>query len=198
MFNSFLSSLQLPTTPTLDDFRYLSYHLHTDSSCSSLVITDEDGTMRRPRARSLRWLSLSLSLSISLSLYFSLSDSLFVPSPSSRSPPYKYIHAHTCSLHVHNTLKRINTHTPVLSVPLVRFCWIWTQLTTSLKTSIPKPKRKWRKDYRCVHMHVHICTCMQHACACACILNIRMYIYLICLWVLFDACVNLTKVTIAF
>ena len=56
----------------MDDFRFLSYHLHTDSSCSSLVITDENGTMRRPRARSLRWLTLSLSLPPSIHCVYPL------------------------------------------------------------------------------------------------------------------------------
>lgn len=48
--------LQLPTTPTMDDFRILSRHLRSDSSGSSVIITDEDGmpVQPRPRTRSLR------------------------------------------------------------------------------------------------------------------------------------------------
>ena len=56
--------LQLPTTPTWDDFRLLSRHLRAESS-SSIVITDEDGTpveVRRPRARSLRSVSVCSSV----------------------------------------------------------------------------------------------------------------------------------------
>ena len=56
-------SPQLPTTPTLDDFRLLSRHLRTDSS-NNIVIMDEDGTpveIRRPRARSLRCVSVGVA-----------------------------------------------------------------------------------------------------------------------------------------
>ena len=56
--------LQLPTTPTWDDFRLLSRHLRAEST-NSIVITDEDGTpveVRRPRARSLRSVSVHLSV----------------------------------------------------------------------------------------------------------------------------------------
>ncbi|CAI7999164.1 Microtubule-associated serine/threonine-protein kinase 1 [Geodia barretti] len=45
---------QLPTTPTMDDFRILSRHLRSDSSGSSVIITDEDRVpLHRPRTRSL-------------------------------------------------------------------------------------------------------------------------------------------------
>lgn len=42
---------QLPTTPTMDDFRILSRHLRSDSSGSSVIITDEDGMPVQPRQR---------------------------------------------------------------------------------------------------------------------------------------------------
>jgi microtubule-associated serine/threonine kinase len=42
---------QLPTTPTMDDFRILSHHLRSDSSGSSVIVTDEDGMPVQPRQR---------------------------------------------------------------------------------------------------------------------------------------------------
>ena len=71
-----LTFLQLPTTPTWDDFRLLSRHLRAESS-NSIVITDEDGTpveVRRPRARSLR----SVSVCLSVCLFVCLFTPLFV------------------------------------------------------------------------------------------------------------------------
>lgn len=66
-----LTFLQLPTTPTWDDFRLLSRHLRAESS-NSIVITDEDGTpveVRRPRARSLRSVSVCLSVCLFVCLF---------------------------------------------------------------------------------------------------------------------------------
>ena len=155
VFDFVCCSVQLPTTPTMDDFCFLSYHLRTDSSCSSLVITDEDGTVRRPRARSLRSVSLSISLSfLHLSPHFSPFPSL----PNS-------ILLFTWCLHLStNTHFMVNT---VLSVHVVRYWWTWTPLTISSRTSIPRPKKKWKKNSRCavhatdcmqmhVHVHVHV------------------------------------------
>ena len=68
------SSPQLPTTPTLDDFRLLSRHLRTDSS-NNIVIVDEEGTpveVRRPRARSLRYVTVCASLMCTCILSFGM------------------------------------------------------------------------------------------------------------------------------
>ena len=59
-----LSLSQLPTTPTIDDFRILSRHLRSDSSGSSVIITEEDGmhVQHRQRTRSLRYIyTMSIS-----------------------------------------------------------------------------------------------------------------------------------------